>query len=177
LKFFKLVDEDDFIINNKDYIKNIYNIKIDSRYLLANIGKILSDDILEVVTDISEYNVLTKNLVDVIISTLGRNILIFGINIGNEFISGLIIDNIYNYMEETSSLTLLNVAIIEDDNKYIRTFIDRIIEKMKHDFNMMTDKSIYNIGDAFTLIHENYSETDFSFYKITSKNEILILEI
>lgn len=176
MKYYKFDKEDSFIKDNKNYIKNIYNIKIDNRYLISNIGKILSDNILDIITSIDEYNLLIKNISNVILSIIGRNILIFGFNLDKTYISDILINELYMYMDKTSQLSLLNTDIIED-KEYIHKFINIIFNKLRDDFKDMSNRDVNDIEDAFTVLYENYSEFDFCFYRVTERNEIIILEI
>lgn len=176
MKFYKLDSNDSFIKDNKDYIKKVYSLKIDSRYIMSNVSKIFINNILDIITTIDEYNNLTKKLTDVIITSIGRGILIFGMESDNKILYDLVINNIYDYMEETSQSTLLDINIIED-NKYVYKLINNVLDKLKEDFNLYSNIDVSDICDAFTLIHEKYSYSDFSFYKVNSKNEILILEM
>ena len=176
MKYYKFDREDNFIKNNKNYIKNIYSIKIDNRYLISNIGKILSDNILDIITSIDEYNLLIKDISNVILSIISRYILMFGFNLNKTYISDIIINELYTYMDKTSQLSLLNTDIIED-KEYIHKFINVIFNKLRDDFKDMSNRNINDIEDAFTVLYENYSDFDFCFYKVTERNEIIILEI
>jgi len=176
MKYYKFDREDNFIKNNKNYIKNIYSIKIDNRYLISNIGKILSDNILDIITSIDEYNLLIKDISNVILSIISRYILMFGFNLNKTYISDIIINELYTYMDKTSQLSLLNTDIIED-KEYIHKFINVIFNKLRDDFKDMSNRNINDIEDAFTVLYENYSEFDFCFYRVTERNEIIILEI
>ena len=171
----KFLHNNNFIKSNKDKIKNIYMFKIDKGIILTNIHLIYCDDVYEKVNDLSELSYISNLLSNVVIDSISRNILVYGLTYNNVIYNNVIF-TLEHYINKLSINSLIDYDMLNNDVGTFNKVIEEVITLFKNNIENVIGEDV-DITDAFTLINEEYLFSNYAFVKCDCNNNITIVEL
>ena len=157
--------------------RKVIKLRLNTMFIIYNISKVYTEDIYEKINDLNEYNSISDGLVNVIIKSLGRAILIYGIQDNVVDIVNNTCSSLDNYIVDKALTSYINPSIFESDDKTLHTIVELVVNDFKNDFNKITGSDMNNVEDVFSMFSEEYITTDYGMFKFSDGNIISILEL
>jgi len=159
------VTNNGFLVRNNVPIKQFIKIKLNKLSTFCLISKLLPT------INCCDGNI--TYIVDIITNAIGRYMVTLGIEDSLKIISEAIILSVYNDLDEHRILNTLDIDLLESN------FLEDIIKLILSEFNKDVKEIIGNVSidDMFTLEHEEYTESDYVFFKLDDNNIITIIKI
>lgn len=158
-----------FISRNNIHIKQFINIRLSKDKVFKQIFKLFYTT-----EDIKIDNDITASIVNVILGAIGRCLVTIGNTESIKIITDSVRLSIYHDLDNRRLLGMLDFTELE--NVVLEMIIYDIIEEFNSDVRKAIGEVSY-IEDMFTLSHEEYSESDFIFFKLDDNNTITIIKI